>query len=423
MAGIEALLALRSHLGGSVHIELLAPEPEFIYRPTAVAEPFGLGEVHRLELAKIASDHQAAFRLDSLAAVEPDASVAVTGSGERLDYDYLLVAVGASLRAGIDGAITFGGPADRDAFERLLADARAGSVERISFVAPDAVAWLLPLYELALLTSWWARKQKLPLSLSLQTPESRPLEAFGAKASSVVGRLMHEAEIEFVRAGSFTPRADAVVSIPVCAGPFVEGLPSDGEGFIPTDRLGAVEGFENVYAAGDGTSFPIKQGGLAAQQADAAAAAIAGALGASTPPEPFSPVLRGLLLTGDLPRYLRQTGEVSETGVGPLWWPPAKIAAQFLAPYLANASIAPTTLSDRGAPDELESSEQLAADEHDAIDLLLELADANARRGSFSFALRCFDAAEDLAGPLPAERQADRQAWLSKVRAARAGTR
>ena len=51
VAGLEALLALRALLGGTVEIELLAAEPEFCYRPIAVAEPFGLGEVRRLELA------------------------------------------------------------------------------------------------------------------------------------------------------------------------------------------------------------------------------------------------------------------------------------------------------------------------------------------------------------------------------------
>jgi hypothetical protein len=56
-------------------------------------------------------------------------------------------------------------------------------------------------------------------------------------------------------------------------------------------------------------------------------------------------------------------------------------------------------------------AERAGVEEREAIDLLLELADANARRGSFDFALRCLDAAEDVGGPLPAKRQADRRAW------------
>ena len=57
-------------------------------------------------------------------------------------------------------------------------------------------------------------------------------------------------------------------------------------------------------AAGDLTQVPIKQGGIAAQQADAAAEAIAAEAGVALEPTPFRPVLRGLLLTGSFPRYL-----------------------------------------------------------------------------------------------------------------------
>ena len=60
-----------------------------------------------------------------------------------------------------------------------------------------------------------------------------------------------------------------------------------------------------MFAAGDATAFPIKQGGLAAQQADAVAEAIAAAAGVDLDPQPFRPILRGVLLTGGAARYLR----------------------------------------------------------------------------------------------------------------------
>jgi sulfide:quinone oxidoreductase len=86
------------------------------------------------------------------------------------------------------------------------------------------------------------------------------------------------------------------------------------------------------------TTFPVKQGGIAAQQADAAARAIAAAAGAPVAATEFRPVLRGLLLTGAEPRYLRGDaapdvgGSVSPE---PLWWPPAKVAGRYLAPFLS----------------------------------------------------------------------------------------
>ena len=99
--------------------------------------------------------------------------------------------------------------------------------------------------------------------------------------------------------------ADRVVSLPRLRGPFLPGLPHDPEGFIPTDLHGLVDGETDVYAAGDATTCPIKQGGVATQQADAVAEAIAARLGAPVEPRPFRPVLRGLLLTGGEPRFMR----------------------------------------------------------------------------------------------------------------------
>jgi hypothetical protein len=54
-------------------------------------------------------------------------------------------------------------------------------------------------------------------------------------------------------------------------------------------------------------------------------------------PEPFRPVLRGLLLTGLVPRFLRAEapGAHSDVDTEPLWWPPAKIVGRYLTPFLA----------------------------------------------------------------------------------------
>jgi hypothetical protein len=96
-----------------------------------------------------------------------------------------------------------------------------------------------------------------------------------------------------------------------------------------------------VFAAGDATSFPVKQGGLAAQQADAVAEVIAACVGVDTDPQPFRPILRGLLLTGGPPRYLQadisgRTGDDSTISGEALWWPPDKLAGRYLAPYLSS---------------------------------------------------------------------------------------
>src|SRR5439155_22648246 len=118
-----------------------------------------------------------------------------------------------------------------------------------------------------------------------------------------------------------------------------DGIPRDANGFVSTDRYGHT-GVSDIFAAGDVTTFPVKQGGIAAQQATAAAETIAEAAGADVTPRPFRPVLRGLLLTGSVPTYLRAelTGGAGDTSTAqsePLWWPPGKIVGRHLAPFLA----------------------------------------------------------------------------------------
>jgi sulfide:quinone oxidoreductase len=113
-------------------------------------------------------------------------------------------------------------------------------------------------------------------------------------------------------------------------------LPQDEHGFVETDDFGRVEGLTDVYAAGDLTRGSIKQGGIAAQEADAVASAIASELGAPVQPAPLRPVLRGLLLTGTVPRFLRNDPDTaSEITSQPLWWPPAKLVGRYLTPFLA----------------------------------------------------------------------------------------
>jgi hypothetical protein len=86
----------------------------------------------------------------------------------------------------------------------------------------------------------------------------------------------------------------------------------------------------DVYAAGDATALPIRQGAVGTQQADAAAEHIAARLGAPIHPKPFHPVLRGKLLTGAESLDMRRdpTGGRDE-GIASadhhLWWPPHKV--------------------------------------------------------------------------------------------------
>jgi sulfide:quinone oxidoreductase len=352
VAALEGLLVLRELAQERVEIDLLTPNSEFVYRPMELAALFSDEHVQHFDLKRIAADLGATLIPDRLEGVWPENRL-VMQSGAVMSYDALLVAVGARLRVGVPGAMTVAAPGFKQEFTHALEDLEHGLAHRLAFAAPAGIGWLLPLYELALLAADHLAKHDARAELVVVTPEDSPLEVFGVEASEHVSGLLAERGIEVLtghRAISFdsnglitTPSeplaVDRVVALPSMRGPGIRGVPETAAGFIPIDRHGRVLGMENVYAAGDGTAYPVKQGGLAAQQADAAAAAIAVAAGADLDPDPFAPVLRGLLLTGSEPQYLRhdltRPDAESETADRPLWWPAAKVAARSLTPYLA----------------------------------------------------------------------------------------
>jgi sulfide:quinone oxidoreductase len=355
VAALEAMIALRQLAAERVKINLVTPTPEWSYKPLAVAEPFGLGEVKRYDLVHIARDHGAAMHLAGVQAVMPDVHQLLTWDGRTLDYELLLLAIGAQPTVAIPGSVTVQGPGYTGRFRTVLHHLEQRRISSLAFAVPAAASWPLPLYELALMTAAHVAKLGLRgVELSLVTPEEEPLELFGPAASKAARELLaergvtlhtgryptdvREHELLVTPAGSVA--ADRVVSLPRLRGPFLPGLPHDPDGFIPTDLHGLVAGEVDVYAAGDATTCPIKQGGVATQQADAAAEAIAARAGADVDPRPFRPVLRGMLLTGASARYLRAdvsgtAGDSSSASDQALWWPPSKIAGHWLAPYLA----------------------------------------------------------------------------------------
>jgi sulfide:quinone oxidoreductase len=347
-AALEGALRLQRLAGDRVRITLAAPQPTFRYRPLAVAEPFEREPVPSYRLAGLAAERGFAFLLDAAVAVDLEAREVHTRGGASLSYDALLVAVGAGSASALPGALSFAGP-------RAGADLRAelhglgSGRRRIAFVAARETAWTLPLYELACRTAAWATESGRDVETWLVTHEARALGVFGdavavkavelLEASGV--RLWTGALADCVENGRLwldmeggLP-VDLAVALPRPVARTIAGLPGDADGFLAADAYGRLEAAPAVYAAGDATSRPLRQGGLATQQADAAAASIARQAGAPATPHPYHPVLRGLLLTGGRPWFLsRAPGAAGEAVADAAWWPPHKIAGLELAPYL-----------------------------------------------------------------------------------------
>lgn len=359
IAGAEALLRLRRLAGDAVEVTLVAPNEDLVYRPLAVGEPFAYPPARRWPLARIAADTGAELVRDRLAAVDCEAREIGTAEGRTLRYDALLVAVGGRKVVPYDHVTLFDDAHAAEAFAGIVRDVEEGYTRSVALLLPPGPAWPLPAYELALMTARRAYEMGVDgLELALVTPEPRALAAFGEAVSATVERLLDEAGVTLwagampnvpapgrvlVHPQGIELEAGRIVAMPQVEGPAVPGLPGQGRlGFVPIDAHCVVpETGGRVFAAGDATAYPVKQGGLGAQMADVAAAGIARLAGADVPEQRLEPVLRGMLLTGREPvwftaRVEGERGFVSEVLDGPAWDPPEKVVAEELGPYLAS---------------------------------------------------------------------------------------
>jgi sulfide:quinone oxidoreductase len=419
IAALEALLTLRALAPEAVRIQLLAPEPEFVHRPLFVAEPFGIGEAQRVVLADVVADNGAELRTGALGSVDAAQRILTTAEGDEIHYDALLVAIGARPVPAVPGALTFGDPSEREFFSALLDQLGRRPGEQLAFLVPPEVKWSLAAYELALLTaSHLNARRGERAKVAVVTHESEPLEMMGADRTqplreqlraarvgvetSAVVTSFDSGRVQLADGGSI--RSDHAVALPALEVPMIEGLPQRWRGFIPTDTRMHVAGFDRLWAAGDATWFPIKQGGLAAQQAEVAAKAIAAAAGARVPAASFRPHLRAALVTGALPLLL----ETADHDAGAAWWPPSKAAGRYLGPYLGSKRHGTPR---EEAPEGIREAVESEVEHRDAVEFALAAADSDARLGNLSGALEWLDLVEEMNLVIPPAYAERRRRW------------
>lgn len=370
-AAVEALLALRALLGDRAEVTLVAPGDRFAFRPAAPLEACSLAPSppQSYSLAEIAAHAGATLRRDRLESVASATKKVRLASGSSLGYDSLILALGTRAQVAVPGALTFRDQRDVPQMRALLEELRAERVSRIVFAVPSGCTWPLPLYELAMLSAAFAQRFDVEAQICVVSPASAPLEMFGKESSRMVETLLDESGVRFI--GSSAPasvrrdgalqlhfggavQADRVVAAPQLRGPRIAGVPSRWWGFVSVDAEGRVEGLSDVYAAGDMTSFPVKQGGLAAAQADVIARVIAAEEGlpVAIPPAPDpGRMMRARLLGGARSLALRARLDVNgaphdvagESHIVPLRRPGAvyeKVDARHLGAYLAERAAA-----------------------------------------------------------------------------------
>ena len=331
MAALETVMALRSLAEDRVAIALIAPEEELVYHPIAAKAPYAVGRMRRIPLERLLADAGAQrFRLN-VSAVDSAARVVRTTAGREFEYDELVLALGADPVPVVPHATTWDDRTGAETLGGLLRDFELGYSRRLAVVIPSGPVWPLRGYELALMFTQDARGMGLEIETSLVTPERSPLEMLGNEAVTAVSDALREAgvavvfanqvEIEPGQPGVLVAQpsgkrvdVDRVVALPTLRGRPIPGVPVEEHGFVEIDERCRVKGLEHVWAVGDITTFPVKSGGMATEEADVAAEAIAAAAGADIEPRPFDPAGRGELAGLPAGRYLEpwlRTDEVA----------------------------------------------------------------------------------------------------------------
>lgn len=358
IAGLETALALRDQAPEETQLTVVTSDPDFIYKPLTVEEPFTGEPAAHHELEPLLRQLGAECVSGTVVGVDVEGHRVELEGGARLEYDLLVVCVGGRAQPAYREAETFWSTRWDLPVDALIDTGAVAPGRTLALIAPPQTSWSLPLYELALMIRRRAdESRRHELQLCIYTLESHPLELFGRRASDAVADLLSARQIEFRPASRVAEGTDgrlrlepqgepidagAAIALPVIYGPAVAGLPADEDGFIPIDRHARVVGAADVYAAGDATDFPVKQGGLATQQADAAAEHAASRLGAHVDPTPYHPVLRGQLITGadslNLRHDLTRGPDQGLASLDFLWWPPQKVSGRYLSAWLGHTS-------------------------------------------------------------------------------------
>ncbi len=353
IAGLEAVLALRHLTGSHLRITLVSSEPEFTYLPQLVEEPFTMQPALRRDLRAAMSELDVEFVLGRVAGVDGSGHRLLVDGREPIGYDQLIVCMGGKRTSAYEGVPTLhGAQMGIDSIDSLLRESAASESPRLVLIVPPGVTWSLPIYEFAFMARRRAEELGVRVAIDVYTPEPAPLAVFGVEGSTEVAsrllgrgiRVHNRSRVEaqgnelVIHPGGRHIHAGRALALPNIAGPGVPGLPSDARGFIPTDEFGRVRDEEDVYAAGDGVTFPLKQGGLSCAEADAAVEHIAMRHGLLQDAHPFRPVLRAKLLTGADSLFLRHdvAGGAGEGAASsdPLWHPAIKVGGRYLAAWL-----------------------------------------------------------------------------------------
>ena len=277
--GIVAAHRLRRMLDKEHRVILVDRSPVYSFAPAYTWVMLGMRDARRISRDLRSVEKKGIeFLLGEVQELDP-ANKHVSAGGRRLDYDYLIVALGVDYFSdeipGLGQCWTF-----------YHLDGAEGLSERIQTFASGRVAMVvsaLPVkcptapYEGALLLDDYFRRRKIrqDVDIHVYTPEGAPLPSAGPSAGERVLELLSSREIGFaphcelaeidqrsrqMRFGDGTTAPfDLLIATPIHACPTVlqrSGLAGSG-GWVSVDQETLATAFEDVYAIGDATDIHL----------------------------------------------------------------------------------------------------------------------------------------------------------------------
>jgi sulfide:quinone oxidoreductase len=199
-------------------------------------------------------------------------------ASQLLDYDYLVVALGAELRPEVvpglsAGAYTFytleGTLALRDALRNFKGGKLALVISALPYKCPGAP------HEAAMLINDYFRRQHKNVDIHLFTPEPQPLPVAGPQLGDMVRQMLEGQGIVFHPKHKLTKvdpqmrqitfegvepfNYDMLIAIPPHGAPALlkrAGITNEA-GWVPVDRNTLATKIEGIYAIGDVTAMPL----------------------------------------------------------------------------------------------------------------------------------------------------------------------
>ena len=340
-AGLESAFYLRKRVRDNADITVVSADDRFLFKPNTIYIPFGTDPASlTFPLEPAVQKKDISLVHARAGAIDPDKRLISLDGGEKIEFDYLVVATGAAMRPeevpGLGEHASSIWTTDdmlrlRRSFQEISAAAESGARRRVLFLVPRNNKCSGPLYEMVQMLETWLRGKgvRQTVDITYSTHETAYIQVFGPRLDDAVAQEFDRRDISGHRGYAVQRVEDGVahyengrslpydllVTLPpyIASTPF-ENLPADDRGFIATDPASRrVAGYPNIFAVGDAADFPVKQAFLAFLEADAAAEHLSAEILGRQPAFDFEPTSMCVMEQFDKATFaqvpLRLTGE------------------------------------------------------------------------------------------------------------------